>query len=308
MKHLAIGLLAVLLWGVMAAGAQETGACASVERGVIERTLISGGVERSYLLYIPETYEQPAPLVLSMHGFASNPRQQMEFSDWNTVADEHGFIVVYPQGTGFPLRWNTDQTPDDDENDLLSSPMDDVAFISDLIDHLAEDYCLDQARVYATGLSNGGGMSNRLACELADRITAIGTVAGAYSPLDAACDPSRPVPVIAFHGTEDTIVPYEGVNFRGSNFPPITSWAAAWAERNGCDPAPEVLDSVGDVDIISYTNCDEDVQVILHTVNGGGHNWPGGGDQPELFMGHVNRDVNASERMWAFFEGYSLPN
>lgn len=304
-------VLSILLWGASVSTAQETGACSTqvTERGIIDGSLMSGGVERRYLLYVPEAYDpaQPAPLVLSLHGFASNPTQQMQFSDWNTVADEHGFLVVYPQGTGFPLRWNTDATPDDNENDLFSGEADDVALLSELIDHLAESYCLDQTRVYATGLSNGGGMSNRLACELADRITAIGPVAGAYSPLDMECNPSRPVPVMAFHGTDDTIVPYEGSEFRGTNLPPIPEWAASWGARNGCDMNPEVLDSVGEVDIIRYGGCDNDAQVILHTVNGGGHNWPGGGVQPEMFMGTVNRDVNASERMWAFFEAYRLP-
>lgn len=307
MKRVLMGLLVLsgLLWGAASAGAQGTCAAGAVERGVIEGVLTSGGIERHYLLYVPESYDpaQPTPLVLSLHGFASNPGQQMEFSVWNDLADEHGFLVAYPQGTGFPLRWNTDQLPDAEYR--FNGRADDVTFISDLIDRAAEDYCLDQARVYATGLSNGGGMSNRLACELADRITAIGTVAGAYPPLVEGCNPSRPVPVMAFHGTEDTIVPYEGAAFQGTAFPAIPDWAAGWAERDGCDLTPEAMDSVGEVDIIRYVNCEGGAQVILHTVNGGGHNWPGGGEQPSLIMGNVNCDVNASERMWAFFEGYS---
>lgn len=306
-----LGLIFVTIWvtGRTVANAQGTGACSAgvIERGVIESGLTYDGMERRYLLYVPESYDpaQPAPLVLSLHGFASNPGQQMEFSNWNTTADAHGFLVAYPQGTDFPLRWNTDQNTDPDG--MLRSSADDVGFISSLIDSLSERYCLDHTRVYATGLSNGGGMSNRLACELADRITAIGTVAGAYNPLSGGCHPSRPVPVIAFHGTEDDVVPYNGTIFQGTAFPSIPNWAAGWAERNGCDLTPQAMDSVGDVDIIRYVNCEDDVQVILHTVNGGGHTWPSGNGQIEFLVGTVNRDVDATARMWAFFEGYSLP-
>ncbi len=162
----------------------------------------------------------------------------MQISGWNDLAEEHGFLVVYPEGTGFPRRWRAGGWPGD--------PMADVVFISDLIDTLSAEYNIDPARIYANGLSNGGGMSFLLGCALSDRIAAIGGVAGAYAlPLED-CLPSRPVPMIIFHGTVDAIVPYLGGPSEGSEFrlPVIPEWArsprrAQRVRRNPGRPARE---------------------------------------------------------------------
>lgn len=265
--------------------------------------LISGGETRSYLLHVPESVEAttPTPLVLTFHGFAGWPAQQMEMSRWTPIADEYGFIVVYPAGTGFPLRWRIGQ----DFNEAGAT--DDLAFIADLLDTLSQQFCLDLNRVYANGISNGGGMSYLLACELADRFAAIGTVAGAYIEPEGGCQPSRPVPVIAFHGTDDQIVPYEGQRSRRFSFPSIEEWVAQWAARSGCDEMPEPLPDSGEVSGIEYVNCDADAQVIFYTVNGGGHSWPGGEPLPERLVGRTTEDIDASEVMWEFFVKHSLP-
>ena len=175
--------------------------------GEISGRIVSGGQERAYVLHVPKNYDPsiPVPLVISLHGFAEWPAHQMEISRWNDLADREGFLVVYPAGTGFPLRWRL--RGDATNPDL---PMTDVRFISDLIDRLMQEYRIDPARVYANGLSNGGGMSDVLACTLADRIAAIGGVSGAYLFPRDECRPPRAVPVIAFHGTDDPIVPYPG--------------------------------------------------------------------------------------------------
>ena len=188
--------------------------------------IVSFGQHRTYLLYVPASYDPatPMPLVISMHGFAEWPAHQMQISGWNKLADEYGFIVVYPSGSGFPRRWLASGRVGDS-----SDPMLDVIFISDLIDELKRQYNIEPARVYANGLSNGGGMSFLLGCKLSDRITAVGSVSGAYLfPLDG-CKPSRPVPMIAFHGTADPIVPYQGGPSRRFNipFPAIPEWMAA---------------------------------------------------------------------------------
>jgi polyhydroxybutyrate depolymerase len=207
-------------------------------------TLISSGVRREYLLYVPPSYDpaMPTPLVITIHGFAQWPANQRAVSQWNPLADEYGFIVVYPSGVDFPKRWRTYG-----QNDPASPPMEDVIFIADLIDELASEYNIDPTRIYANGLSNGGGMSVLLACELSERIAAIGTVAGAHLyPLDA-CRPTFTVPMIAFHGTDDEIVPYYGGPSGpfDNAFPVIPDWVAQWARQNGCAETPVELPAQG---------------------------------------------------------------
>jgi len=268
--------------------------------GVVEGSVESGGDARAYRLYIPVSYDpnQPTALVFSLHGFASNPGQQARFSGFDALAETEGFIAVYPQGAGLPLRWNAGI-----RGLNAASPVDDVAFISDLLDHLAGELCVDPTRVYMTGLSNGGGMSHRLACALAERVAAIGTVAGAYPlPEDDACAPSRPVPVIAFHGTADPIVPYEG----SRSLAAAAAWAAAWAARNGCAPTPSSLPPSGSVSGVRYSGCAGGAEVVFYTVAGGGHTWPGGPALPALLVGSTSSDVDASRLMWAFFQAHPL--
>jgi polyhydroxybutyrate depolymerase len=135
--------------------------------------IISSGKKRRYLLYVPKSYhpERPTPLVISIHGFAEWPAHQAEISHWNQVAEENNFIVVYPCGTGFPLRWFAGG---------WANTLQDVQFISDLIDRLVRDFNIDPSRIYANGLSNGGGMSFMLAAHLSQRIAAFGGVSGLY--------------------------------------------------------------------------------------------------------------------------------
>ena len=162
-------------------------------------SIVSSGQKREYLLYVPDNYDRtrPTPLVISMHGAGGWPAQQMALSGWNRLADEHGFIVVYPSGRGVPRVWHL-------------GLMQDVRFISELIDSLEAAYNIDSTRIYADGLSNGGGMAFVLSCTLSDRIAAVGMVAAAQSLPWSWCTDRRPVPMIAFHGTADPIAPYSG--------------------------------------------------------------------------------------------------
>lgn len=300
-------VIALFGMGVLGAAAQsENPACAagaSFEAGQSNHSMTWGEGERSYRLYVPESYDpaQPTPLVLSLHGFASNPAQQEGFSAWNAVADEENFIVAYPAGTGFPLRWNSG---------LFTGAVDDTAFLADLIDHLSDEWCIDPARVYINGLSNGAGMSYRFACEMADRVAAIGGVAGAYNAAPGGCEPSQPVPVILFHGTDDPIVPYEGgtANDPGATaFPSVEEYARDWAERNECELTPETISGLPDsVSAIRYTGCADDVEVAFYTILGGGHTWSGSGETiPAFIGGATNREIESSAVMWAFFERYT---
>lgn len=272
--------------------------------GSSEYEIEAGGETRQYLLYVPEAFDPtaPTPLVLTFHGFAGWPEQQMRNSNWRQVADEHGMLIVYPGGTGAPLRWRTGQ---DFSGDGESEK--DLTFISDLLDTLTEQFCIDLNRVYANGLSNGGGITYLLACEMADRFAAVGMVAGAYMEPEGGCEPSRPMPVMAFHGTDDQIVPYEGILSERFNFPAVADWVTEWAARNGCDAAPEDLPEMGEVSGVQYVNCDEGAEVVFYTIHGGGHTWPGSEEPlPRIITGHTTMDIDASAVLWEFFEKHPL--
>jgi len=262
----------------------------------------SSGERRRYLLHVPASYDAavPAPLVVSIHGFAEWPAHQQEISRWNDLADEYGFIVVYPSGTRFPLRWRTNSAPGTDFDRSI-----DVTFISDLIDHLAADYAIDPARVYVNGLSNGGGMSFALSCDLSERIAAIGSVSGAYLLSWEQCRPSRPVPAVVFHGTADPIVPFAGGPSHAFDipFPAITQWVDELARRNGCGAAEELREG-SEVLVIRYSGCDADV--VFYTIEGGGHAWPGGGWLPPSIVGYTTQEIDATRLMWEFFEQHPL--
>jgi len=196
--------------------------------------IVSSGQQREFLLYVPANYDRarPAPLVISLHGAALWPALQMRISGWNRLADRYGFIVAYPAASGLPRIWHVDRVPG------LAT---DVRFIADLIVALERDYNIDPARIFANGMSNGGGMAFVLSCTLSDRIAAIGMVAAAQSLAWDWCTDTRPVPMIAFHGTADPVIPYGGGPSPvgpDANFPAVADWAANWARRNRCDPDP----------------------------------------------------------------------
>ncbi len=269
-------------------------------------TILSSGEKRAYLLYVPESYspDTPVPLVIVIHGFAQWPAHQAYVSRWNELADEQGFLVVYPSGTSFPRHWRA--AGDVPGSGSLSI---DAQFISDLVDDLQQDYSIDPARIYANGLSNGGGTSFLLACELSDRIAAIGSVAGAYLyPLDE-CTQDRPVPLIIFHGTADPIVPYLGGPSASFDipFPNIPAWVKAYAAHNHCASEPQILPSSGnDVSGMHYTGCEQGSDVLFYTIAGGGHAWPGGNPIPPVIAGRTSQSISATRLLWDFFKAHPL--
>ena len=266
-------------------------------------SFVSSGEKRDYLLYVPKSYDRsrPTPLVISMHGAGLWGASQRDISRWNDLADRKGFIVVYPSGVGGKgVRvWRAEP------GDGLTK---DVRFISELIDTLSRSYNIDSTRVYANGLSNGGGMSFVLSCTLADRIAAIGMVAAAQTIPWTWCKDARAVPMIAFHGTADPEIPYNG----GSSwisprpFPSTPRWAANWATRNRCAASPVESAVAVDVTRRTYANCANDAAVVLYTVKGGGHTWPGGTPLPEWFVGRTTRSIDATGLMWTFFREHRL--
>ena len=279
-------------------------AAASSIRNLTNGVVVSSYQEREYLLYVPPSYDRstPMPLVISMHGGGASPAQHMNMSGWNRLADEHGFIVVYPSGAGFPRVWRAMRP-----GEGLTA---DVRFISGLIDTMKAAYNLDPGRIYADGLSNGGGMAFVLSCTLSDRIAAVGMVASAQFLPWSWCTDQRGVPMMAFHGTADRLTPYHGGQSwvaRDTTFPDIPTWVANWARRNRCAPAPVDSEVAPDVIRRSYASCADRADVVLYTVEGGGHTWPGGEPLPEWLAGPTSRSIDATRQMWAFFREHPLP-
>jgi polyhydroxybutyrate depolymerase len=266
--------------------------------------IISSGQKRTYILHVPGSCDRtrPAPLVISLHGAAGWPAQQMDMSQWNRQADEQGFIVVYPSGDEAegPRLWHVGEGPG------LTR---DVRFISELIDKLEAAYNIDPARIYANGLSNGGAMAFVLSCRLSDRISAVGMVAAAQTLPWTWCTTRRPMPMIAFHGTADRIIPYEGGRspIASGLFPSVPTWTANWARRNQCETKPTESAVAADVTRIQYGNCAQGAAVVLYRVQGGGHSWPGGKPLPQSLVGPTSRSIDASRLMWAFFREHPLP-
>ena len=265
-------------------------------------SIVSSGQQREYVLYVPRSYDRttPTPLVISLHGGGTWGAAQRDLSRWNEVADREGLIVVYPSGTGFPRVWHAIRP-----GAALTA---DVTFISDLIDTLEAEFNIDPARIYADGMSNGGGMAFVLSCTLSHRIAAVGLVASAQFLPWSWCTDRRAVPLIAFHGTADRIAPYRGGFSWVSpdRFADITTWAANWAQRNRCSPSPVESAVTGDVTRLEYTGCADDAAVVLYSVIGGGHTWPGGMPLPQWLAGSTSNSVSATRLIWSFFRDHPL--
>ncbi len=270
----------------------------SGEAGSFNKTVMSAGEAREYRIHVPAGYspEKPTMLVLDFHGLFESKEDIEKISKMTAVSDAHGFIVVYPQGK--TSSWNAGACC----GTSSSTGVDDVGFVGDLLDALEAEYCVDKKRVFSVGFSNGGMLSHRLACELSDRIAAIGPVAGTLA-VDA-CSPSRPVPVIHFHGTSDFVVPFDGGGLGGGKS--VDDTIAGWVQRNGCkDAAPTSVYQNGDATCEEYQQCTDGASVRLCTISGGGHQWPGG-ESAGAVGGKLSTDISASEEMFSFFAAHPM--
>lgn len=267
--------------------------------GTETRTLEHDGETRTFHVHIPPSYQSgvPMPVVFNFHGrtpvaFGEASTQQQSVSKLYAKGDEAGFIVVNPQGLS---EANGEQTWNAGQCCTADSSRDDVGFVEAMLDVLATTLCVDERRVYSAGLSNGGMMSHRLACELSDRFAAIAPVA-AYNGA-GACNTARPVPVISFHGTDDPLVAY-GLAVLAND---------GWVERNGCNPEPQETFRNGDSHCDTYAGCNGGAEVVFCTVDGGGHTWPGGLDLSSFGFGKTTQDLSANDAMWELFERHALP-
>ncbi|MCB0516978.1 MAG: prolyl oligopeptidase family serine peptidase [Bacteroidetes bacterium] len=270
-------------------------------------TLQHNAIERSYRLHLPPNYSntQTYPLVINMHGYGSNAWQQEFYSNMNVVADTANFVVVYPDGTYdttfASTYWNIG---------ILPNGADDLGFISALIDTLAENYTIDQNRVYACGMSNGGFMSYYLSLYASDKIAAMASVTGTMLTtwLNIPTATVAPKPVLEIHGTNDPTVPYSD-NAPLSGFGDTEDVLAFWAAVNGCNATPTTTmlpntntTDNATADFIDYAPCSENTAVEHYRINGGAHTWPGA----PINLSTTCYDFDASETIWLFFKRFSL--
>lgn len=260
-----------------------------IATSVTERISITvAGRERHYTLYLPSTLATPAPLVIDFHGLTATPEREERVSTMRRKADATGFVVAQPAADLVGNAWDT----------LEGSG--DVAFAVAVVEDVAARTQLDRSRVFAVGYSAGGGMAARLACDAADVFAAVGVVAGAHLGW-GRCRPTRPVPLISFHGDADLIVPFDGFGL----IPDIAEWSGFHADLNGCGAPPNIREETPDVRITQWSSCDAGADVVLYTVVGGGHGWPGTTDPSRV--GDTTDSVSATDLIWDFFRLHAMP-
>ena len=280
----------------------------------VARTISSGGNEYQYLAYVPGGLDGPAPLVLNFHGLGGDGPGQAEYTGYRELAERERFVVIHPSGlliaASQGLRsWELAQEAG--VNPQLDAVRDDLQFVRDLLDEATARLCIDPERIYSTGMSNGGGFSSRLVCELADRIAAAFAVTLVTHP--PGCVPSQPVAFAAVHGTADDIVP-----FYGTGESPVSGLARNEEEREAFREffsqvmPDELAEFAADFDcqtaststigeattLTAYTDCDEGVEARFYAIEGFGHDWPS----------LPRDDFSASEEGWNFMSRFTLSN
>ena len=272
------------------------------------------------LVHVPATVPptRRVPLVLNLHGSSGNGPGQMDYSGLRAVAGDEGFIVAAPSGAISLPRdpmpadgswaWNVPGVPTTAGQMPPPDARDDVRYLGRVIDVVAEKLCTDLRRTYATGHSGGARMSSALACRLAGRIAAIaagaGLRAGRPDPDDVSvpevedCRPTRPVPVVTWHGQLDTVNPYPGsADLRWGYAVPVA--AQTWARLNGCGAGPHAGTVTEHVTRLTYTGCRRGADVVLYRISDGGHVWPG--------VTEPGTEIDAARILWDFFERFRLP-
>ena len=268
------------------------------------RWVMSGGARRLYRAHVPQRYQprHAYPLLLSFHGNGGTALGQERRTGFSLLADRMGFIVIYPQGTTGPngrLGWSSGGPGHPVRNDAL--------FVSDLLTAAQSELCIDPMRIYATGFSNGGGMTALLACRMAGRIAAFASVSGSYYPVAGGCAPGRPVALLEIHGTGDPTVPYDGKPLTHLLAAPV--WLAQWAQRDGCASSPQTQRLAPSVTRLRWTGCRDHVSIEHLRVQGGQHVWP----QGVLIAGAGSSTAatgvpQTTQLMWSFLSRYSLPS
>ncbi len=280
-----------------------------VPSGSTTLQLAVAGHRRVVIVHVPSGYRDTTPvaLVLNLHGSGSTASQQELFSGMDATADADGFIVAYPQGlitSGSGFDWNVPGVPLFGGSPVPKDAANDVDFLAALVPALAARYCVDEHRVFATGVSGGGRMSSQLACDAPTTFAAVAPVAGLRYP--SPCPTRTAVPVIAFHGTADPIDPFNG-NGQAYWTYSVSTAAQRWAAHDGCRATPHVTRGAG-YTLTTYTGCAAASSVELYAITGEGHEWPGGPPLPATFtaiLGPQSAAVHANNVMWAFFTAHT---
>jgi len=235
-----------------------------------------GNATRSYRLHLPSSYQptQPQAVLLVFHGHGGNAADMENVSGFSSLADQQDFIAVYPQGIaddyGLPMWASVGPAAD--------YGIDDLSFVNDLLKQLQKQVCVDGRRIYATGFSNGGGMSHYLACKLTERIAAVVPIAGNYFPLpDGGCQPSRAVALLEIHGTADNVISYNGrpdKDYPGWPLPAMADYLAEWASRNGCGKGPQTFLDTSEIKGEEWSGCRDNSTVAHYQIKGGSHSYP----------------------------------
>lgn len=275
----------------------------SSAEGHAQGRLELGGRARTFISYEPEG-PGPFPLVVALHGRLGTGAQMLELSSFTKLAQREKFIVVYPDGIGRSWADGRGTSPASQEG------VDDVAFLSALIDEFVQHHHADASKVFVTGMSNGGFMTLTLACRIPEKLAGVGSVTGFMGDQFAkTCAPTKALPVAIIAGDTDPIVPYAGGELKGGRGVTLgaEATAARWAELNGCSAAP-LVSELPDVDPNDgtrverreFTNCRSPLR--LDVVKGGGHTWPSGDKYlPEGIIGKTSRDLDASAELWRFW-------
>ena len=301
-------------------------ACAALvlatETDIVWQTVSWDGLERVYGVYVPAEVADPAPLVFLLHGGGGSAKRtwgQEHGRSWRALADEHGFVLVLPEGRADPddaaaHHWNDCRTGV--ESAAVLSPEDDVGFIVGLIDAVSEIATIDRSRVYTTGASNGGMMTHRLAIEAGDQFAAVAAVI-ANLPDPTECDTlPAPIPILIMNGTDDQIMPFEGGCVAGDRCErgrvlSTEQTIAFWVDVNGASEATakrlfnRAWFDGSKVIVLTYHDEVGGNDVVYYHIQGGGHTVPGFESSSRLreaVSGPKNRDIDGPTEIWAFFE------
>jgi len=260
--------------------------------GLFNVSIDHAGTERTTLLYVPESYDAATahPLILNFHGFGGTSNDHLQWADMRSLADRDGVVLLYPQGTlleGSP-HWNAADPGGDNKSEA-----DDVGFVVELITQLQDQYNIDSNRIYIMGYSNGSFFSYYLACSASEYFAGVASVSGTM--LDATCGATHPMPMINIHGTQDSVVAYDG----GSEYPGVESVLDFWVGFNQADTEPTMetlTDGSRTVEHYVYAARESGVAVEHYKVVGGEHVW---------FDMTLNGQ-DTGELIWSYLSPYSL--
>jgi polyhydroxybutyrate depolymerase len=294
-----------------ARGAASPGCGVRARTGSTTLSVEIGRHQRTVIVHVPPSYNssRAVALVLNLHGTGSTAAAQEVFSGMDATSDTASFVVAYPQGliaSGTGFDWDIPGVPLFGGGYAPRGSANDVVFLTELVPVLESKYCINPREVFATGMSGGGRMASQLACDASSTFAAVAPVAGLRLP--SPCPTTRPVPVVAFHGTADPVDPYNG-NGQAYWTYSVPAAASRWAAQDKCSRDAKTAHRPG-FTLTSYQGCAGNAVVELYSVTGEGHEWPGGPHMPPAITGALGAQSNAVEAntvMWAFFSEHPMP-